>query len=365
MTGSMLRFRTGVLAAAQDIPDWTGLDRGRFIRFDRNEATRALSTRVADAIVEHVRTRGVQSYPDLETLTASIAFYCNVSVETVLPTNGCDQAIDLCLRAFLNPGDSILMAQPGYPTFGRVAGLLEAQVRGVPYGPDLAFPYDAFRAALAAKDAPRPDLVVFVNPDDPTGTPVEVSFIEEVARTYPDIPVVVDEAYYEFTEETVVPLVRTYPNLIVLRTFSKAFAMAGLRLGYVVADPATVAQLAKVRNPFDVNALAVIAARTQLQQVHELTDYVREHMMILKPLTVGFFETHKMTVWEGAAPFVLVRPHDREALVTGLRNIGILVRRVDAPGLEGTFRISFGTMGEMARLYQHGQDLIESLGQVP
>jgi histidinol-phosphate aminotransferase len=343
-----LRFRPGVLAGAAYVPPSAGLDRGEYIRLDLNEATGPLSPAVADALARYVRDRGVHTYPDEADLRAAIAAYCGVSPEQVLPTNGSDQAIDVCLRAFLGPGDTMLVARPEFPIFGLTADLLQARTLGVPYSPDLAFPYDEYRAALAE----RPDLIVLINPNNPTGTPVDVAFIEEVVRDNPTTPVVVDEAYYEFTGSTVVPLLATYPNLIVLRTFSKAFAMAGLRLGYVVAHEAVIGQLAKVRKPFDVNALAVVAGRAQLAHIDDVRVYVKTLMEVVKPTTVAFFERHGVPIWPGAANFVLVRPRDCAAVVAGLRAERILVRPMSAPGLSGMFRMGIGTEAEMARVME-------------
>jgi histidinol-phosphate aminotransferase len=351
-----LRFRPGVLAAAAYVPPSAGLDRTRYIRLDLNEATGPLSPAVAEAIARHVRDHGVYAYPDDTELRAAIAAYCGVAEANVLPTNGSDQAIDLCLRAFLGPGDTMLVARPEFSIFGLTADRLEARIHGVPYGPDLEFPYEEFRAALAQ----RPDLIVLINPNNPTGTPIDLGFIEEVLRDQPGTPVIVDEAYFEFTGATVVPLLATYPNLIVLRTFSKAFALAGLRLGYVVAAEAVVAQLLKIRNPFDVNALAAVAAQAQLAHLDEVQAYVRTMMDVVKPATVAFFEQHAVPIWPGAANFVLVRPADCAATVAALRAEGILVRPMSAAALSGMFRMGIGTEAEMARVCQVYAGLLSS-----
>jgi histidinol-phosphate aminotransferase len=164
------------------------------------------------------------------------------------------------------------------------------------------------------------------------------------------VPVIVDEAYFEFTGTTAVPLIAKHPNVIVLRTFSKAFAMAGLRLGYVVADPAVIGQLGKIRNPFDINTLAAVAGQAQLGALSEVAAYVREVMTVVKPMTVEFFQRHRIPIWPGAANFVLVRPDDCDAVIAALRAAGILVRRMVAAGLTGTFRMSLGTRAEMAEV---------------
>ena len=125
--------------------------------------------------------------------------------------------------------------------------------------------------------------------------------------------------------------------------------MAGLRLGYAVADPAVIAELTKVRNPFDVNALAAVAARAQLASLADVEAYVRETMGVVKPMTVEFFSDRRIPVWPGAANFIVVGPDNCDAVVGGLRDAGILVRPMKAP-LLGTFRMSIGTVAEMTHV---------------
>lgn len=343
---SSVNFRQGVSKASAYVPDWLGLDRHDFVRLDRNEATLPLSSHTVEAVTKYLHDHGMQAYPDEGDLADVIGEYNGVPRSCVLATNGSDQAIDLCLRAFLNPGDTILLVRPEFPVFGHTAAILEAVVREVPYNDDLTFPYERFQEALEKP----PSLIVFINPNNPTGTPVNLDFVEQVVRTHQDIPVVVDEAYFEFTGRTVAHLATRYSNLLVLRTFSKAFAMAGLRLGYVVANPLVIEQLAKIRNPFDVNALAVVAARAQLAHLDEVHAYVKEVMAVVKPAVVDFFAQRGITVWPGAANFVLVRPFDCQAVVSELRAAGVLVRPITATPLAGTFRMSMGTRAEMARV---------------
>ncbi|MEU8285864.1 aminotransferase class I/II-fold pyridoxal phosphate-dependent enzyme [Micromonospora sp. NPDC048905] len=344
---SALTFPSALLEANPYVPDWAGQDRRGLMRLDRNEAPGPLSPTVAEAVCAYVRDAGVHSYPEYPQLASALGGYCGVPSNWILPTNGSDQGIDICIRAFLRPGASMVVARPEFVIFGHAAGLAGGSVVGVPYPNDLRYPYEEFRAVVAAR---KPDLIVFVNPNNPTGTPVDVEFIAEIARSAPGVPVLVDEAYYEFTDATVVPLIPELPNLIVLRTFSKAFAMAGLRLGYVVAVPEVVEQLVKLRNPFDVNSLAVVAGLAQLARLREMRSMVDEMMGDTKPEVVGFFRDQGVVVHPGAANFLLVRPRCPEETVAALRAAGILVRTMTHPLLAGMFRMNLGTHQEMTKL---------------
>lgn len=340
-----LRFRPSVLTTAGYRTSWRVDDSRGLLRLDRNELTHPISATVSRAVARHLEDIGSHLYPEVGPLAKDIGAYCGVDPQCVVATNGSDQAIDVALRAFLREGDRLAIAAPEFPMFALFAGLIGVTVSRVPYLDDLSFPYDTFREALAA--AP-PDLIAFVNPNNPTGTAVSVDFIEEIAKTYPGVPVVVDEAYYEFTSQTVVPLTRDHDNLIVLRTFSKAFGLAGLRLGYLVAAPPVVEQIAKLLGPYDVNALAIAAARAQLAAIDEVHARVDETMAV-KPRVVDFLRSVGDTVWPGAANFALVRPVNGPAVVDHLRDNGILVRRMHAARLEGTYRMSLGTSDEMER----------------
>jgi histidinol-phosphate aminotransferase len=349
VTATTLRFREHVIDAHEYVPEWLDLDRSKYLRLDRNESTLPIPDNVTSILTEYLATRGVHTYPEAERLSKPLAAYCEVSPACILSTNGSDQAIDLGLRSFLGEGDRMLVARPEFSIFSHIAALTGAVVDGVSYNEDLSFPYEQFSQAATACE---PDLIVIINPNNPTGTPVEADFIRMIASRYSHVPVVVDEAYYEYTGRTVVGLIRSHENIIVLRTFSKAFAMAGLRLGYVVASPPVVAQIAKLRNPFDVNELAVVAAEAQLADLNPMRHYVREIVDQSKPMMVDFFERMSIPVWAGEANFVLVKPTECRGAVEFLRDHGILVRSMSAQLLSGMFRVSMGSPDEMQRFIQ-------------
>lgn len=338
------RIDPHVLAASGYVPDWRGMDRGGYLCLDRNESTRPLPRRVADAVSRHLFEAGVNLYPDDSVVYPQLAEYCGVPPSHLLLTNGSDQAIDITLRGFLREGDELLIATPEFAIFRLVAGLAGAAIAGVPYEEDLSFPYESFRAAAAA----RPRVIAFINPNNPTGTPVDLDFIEEIVVAYPDIPVIVDEAYYEFTRSTAAPLVRSHENVIVFRTFSKAFAMAGLRVGYVIASPTVIQEIAKIRNPFDVNSLAAVAARAHLEAAGEVLDQAAEVADRIKPAVVDALTGLGVPVVDGAGNFILVKPENCPEAIAFLREAGILVKSMTGR-LEGMFRASMGTKAEMDR----------------
>jgi histidinol-phosphate aminotransferase len=344
-----LRFNKHLDGAHGYVPEWLGLDRSKYLRLDRNESTAPLPEHVVQVLNSYVAGHGVHAYPEAERLAGPLAAYCGVAPEWILTTNGSDQAIDLSLRAFLGEGSRLLVAQPEFSIFSHVSAIVGAQVLGVPFHEDLSFPYTEFRAAATSS---APDLIVIINPNNPTGTPVTTDFILEIASSYPNVPVIVDEAYYEFTGRTVTGLISSHNNIVVLRTFSKAFAMAGLRFGYIVAVPSVIEQIAKLRNPFDVNELAVVAAEAQLADLEPMQRYVQQIVHESKPIVTAFCRRRGIPVWPGQANFALIKPQDCRAAVEFLRDHGILVRSMSAALLRGMLRVTMGTPDEMTRFNQ-------------
>jgi histidinol-phosphate aminotransferase len=326
-------------------PPWTGLDRSGYLRLDLNENTLDPPEHVKETLKHYIDSNRIQMYPEYENFMFKLSEYTQANSNQLILTNGSDQGIELLLHAFLGDGDMMVIARPEFPIFTQVAGVLNAKVCGVSFDEDMAFPFNAFIEAITSDVR----LIVLINPNNPTGTPLEPEQIEEILKKYPHIPVIVDEAYYEYTEATSRDLLGSYPNLIITRTFSKAFAMAGLRLGYIIANPEIISQLYKIRGPFDVNSCAIAAAQSQLDSPGEWKNYIKETMTRSKPFLENFFKEKKVRYYPGAAHFMLVQPHNRDHAVTYLKDQGILVRPMFAPLIEKTFRMCVGNMEQTQR----------------
>jgi histidinol-phosphate aminotransferase len=340
----MLQVQAHIAALSIYKPPWSHIDRSAYLRFDLNENTLPLPELVKTALKDWVASDAIPLYPDYAAFMPTLADYVGVSPEQLLVTNGSDQAIEIVLRSFLGKGDTLLMAQPGFPMFTQIAGVIGAKVQGIPYK-NFRFPQEDFFAAV--KDHTK--LLVLVNPDNPTGIPIALSLIEEALKLRADLPVLVDEAYFEFTGISALHLLENYPNLMILRTFSKAFALGGLRLGYIIAAPELIQEFSKVRGPFDVNSCAVVAAEAQLRSSGAWQPFVHETMQVSKPYIEAFFKEHGVTFYPGAAHFMLVEPEDRDGAVAYLKERNILVRPMIAPTIATTFRMNVGTLEQTQR----------------
>jgi histidinol-phosphate aminotransferase len=326
-------------------PPWSNLDRKQYLRLDLNENTQAPPECVNIALKNLIDDQHLQMYPDYSRFLPKLCQYVGVEAKQLIITNGSDQAIEIILRAYLAQGDAMLIAQPEFPIFSQVAKVIGADVQTVAYNSDMSFPFEQFLKAVQTNTK----LIILINPNNPTGTALTLEQIETILAKNPSLPVVVDEAYFEFTGVTCKPLLEQYQNLIIIRTFSKAFAMAGLRLGYMFAHPDIISQFYKIRAPFDVNSCALAAAEAQLEHPTAWKKYVNEVMTESKPLLEKFLKEHKIDYHTGAANFMLVKPKNRDESVNYLKQQGILVRPMIAPGIEDTFRVSIGTIKDTER----------------
>ncbi len=342
----MIQVRPNIAAMSPYSPPWSNMDRKGYLRLDLNENTQDPPAHVIAALKAHIDENRIQMYPEYGGFLSKLSQHVGVGEDHLIVTNGSDQAIEIILRAFLGPGEPMVMAQPGFPIFDQVAGTIPAKVCGVPYDQELSgFPYDEFVKAITPETA----LIVVINPDNPTGIAVPMSQIRQIADDHPNIPVLVDEAYFEYTRVTALDFLKSHPNLIITRTFSKAFAMAGLRLGHIIAHPDVISQFYKIRGPFDVNNCATAVATAQMDFPDVWNAYIQEVMTRSKPCLERFFQENRVRYHPGAAHFMLVQPEDRDGAVRYLKDHGILVRPMIAPLIRHMFRMNVGTFKQTER----------------
>ena len=311
---------------------------------DFNERTTGPADSVMRTLQSLTDGRKIQLYPEYFDLADKIASYANVDSAQVMITNGTDQAIDVIFRTFTDRGDKIIIPEPTFAMYAQYARINGNRIVSPLYSKNyLAFPLQDVLKAIDSSTK----LVVVCNPNSPTGTLLPVADIEQIARKAPGAIVYVDEAYYEFSRTTAASLIDKYPNVIISRTFSKAFGLAGLRIGYVMAQKQYIAEMLKVRGPYDVNQLAYSAAAVALSNVRDVEDYSREVMEEAKLLTEQFFSQNNITFYPSAGNFILFKPDNPESVAETLRQSGIAVRPQDKPNIRGTLRLTIGTKPQM------------------
>lgn len=327
-------------------------DRGQYLRLDLSEAITAPPPGVRAAIEELLHSTRFASYPDESSLYPLLSDYVGVSPSQLLLTNGSDHGIQLLLRAFVDQGRTLRIMDPAFPVYAHVARALGAHVDCVPLRADLSFDLDDYKRDMSRDTR----LLVLINPNNPTGTAISMEDMSTLVAEFPDIPIIIDEAYFEYSGVSALGLLPQAPNLIILRTFSKAFGLAGLRLGYIVAAPAIIGDLFKLRLPFDVNAFAVAAAKAHLADLSHMRAYVREILEVSKPLLEAYLKREKIGYYPSAGNFLLVKPENREAVVEGLGARGILVAPQRHPAIADTMRVGLAPKAEMLRFIRAMSD---------
>jgi histidinol-phosphate aminotransferase len=308
----------------------------RIIKLNTNENPLPPSPRVLEALraIDPERLRRYPS-PLSDGFRETAARVHGVAPEMVLAGNGSDEILAIAVRTFLEAGDVLAYPDPTYSLYPVLAEIGEVKVAEIPWGPGWALPADALVASGARA-------IFFANPNAPSGTMVDAAAVRALAQRFSGV-VLIDEAYVDFADANCLGLL-DLDNVIVTRTLSKGYSLAGLRFGYALAAPALIAQMAKVKDSYNCDALSVIAACAALEdQEHARRswDSVRaERARLTAELT-----RRRFTVVPSQANFLLaaVPGGDGGALYRALKAKGILVRHFDKPGLRELVRITIGT----------------------
>ena len=294
---------------------------------------------------------GYNRYPDPRQLRVKerVSALKGLPVGNIFLGNGSDEAIDLMFRIFCTPGqDNAVAIVPSYGMYAVAADINDVALRGVPLGPDFSLPAEAL---LAAADA-NTKLLFLCSPNNPSGNAFPREQLLALVDAFPGV-VVLDEAYADFSAQgSLRAEVLRRPNLVVLQTFSKAFGLAGLRLGMAFADERVIDWMNRVKYPYNISQAAQELALKALEASREaeVAEIVAQRQRLAEALP-GFPCIHK--VWPSDANFLLVRTDDADALYAHLLQDGIIVRnRSRVPGCAGCLRLTVGTPQENDRLLQ-------------
>ena len=336
------------------------------LRLDFNENTAGCSPRVLECL-RNLDAEVLAKYPVREKGQSAVAAHLGISIDELLLTNGTDEAIHLVSETYLEPGDEAIVVIPTFAMFEIYASATGAKVTSSPAGTDFEFPTDAVLTAINS----RTKFIAAANPNNPTGTFASVSDLKKIARTAPDAALLVDEAYFEFSGETSAPAWRELPNLFVSRTFSKAYGMAGLRIGVLMGNAGQIGIVRRASSPYNLNSVALTCLPAALADQEYVGRYVREavegRMQLeaeLKTFTTEDTEVHKGTAtevryWPSRANFVLIYLGERcKPFIAAMRERGILVRDRSADyGCKDCDRITVGAR-------EHNQRMLAALREV-
>ena len=323
----------------------------RFIKINTNENPFGPSPRVMAAI-RGVDPESLRRYPDptAAVFRAAAAKLHGVSPDMILAGNGSDDILAIAMQTFLSPGDLLAWPEPTYSLYPVLAQLNAVRGVGVPWE-------DGWRLPSGRLLAARGRAIFLANPNAPSGTFVEPARVAELAGAFGGA-LLVDEAYVDFAQAHCVDLVARHQNLVICRTLSKAYSLAGLRFGYAIAQPHVIEQMNKARDSYPCDAIAIAAATAAVED----QPYARrtwEHVKSERARVSAELAKLGWTVLPSQSNFILatVPGGDGRRAYLALKDRGILVRYFDKPGLRDKLRITIGRTDENDALLKAVQAL--------
>jgi histidinol-phosphate aminotransferase len=351
MSGAVPTPRPGIL----DIAPYVGGEAkveglARVIRLASNESALGPSPRAVAAY--QTWAAQIHRYPEgpSQALREALARYYKLDAGRIVCGNGSDDLISLLVRAYAGPGDEVLYSRHGFLMYP-IAALASGATPVVAPETNLTFDVDA----VLSRVTPRTRMVFIANPNNPTGTYISRDEMKRLHRGLPpSVLLIIDAAYAEYVQrndyEPGIELVEAAQNVVMTRTFSKIYALGGLRLGWVYCSAIVADVLNRVRGPFNVNAAAQAAGLAALEDVASI-DRAREHNDIWRAWFEGELKKLGLTVNPSVANFVLVKfpakPKDADAAFAYLQSLGIIPRKMASYGLAEYLRITIGTEDEM------------------
>jgi histidinol-phosphate aminotransferase len=327
------------------------------LRLDFNENTLACSPHVRE-VLGAISAGALTRYPEREPVEAKVAKYLGLEPGQVALTNGVDEAIHVLFEAYLDVGDELLLPVPTYTMYEVYASATDARVVTVQAADDLQFPFEQLLAAIT----PKTKIIAIANPNSPSGSAATRAQLFQLALRAPHAVLLVDEAYFHFHGETVIDQVGGLPNLFVARTFSKAYGLAGLRLGLLAGPVELIRWVRRVLSPYSVNSLALACLPPALEDATYVEWYAHEVLAARAEFEAALDQV-KLRRWPSRANFILVHIGSQHAeFVRHMRAAGVLVRdRSSDPGCDGRVRITIGTREQMRQAIVPLNDAVAAL----
>jgi histidinol-phosphate aminotransferase len=315
------------------------------LRLDFNENTAGCSPGILRRL-RKMNGEQLARYPERAPIEAITAGHLKIQPEELLLTNGTDEAIHLVCETYLEAGAEALIVVPTYSMYEIYAAATGAKVISIPAGADFCFPVDEVLGRVNENTR----LIAIANPNNPTGFLVPVAEVLRIAQAVPQAAVLIDEAYFEFCGETVLPAFRRFANVFVSRTFSKAYGLAGLRIGVLAGNAQQMSMVRRVGSPYSVNSVALACLPDALADREYIQRYVHQVLQGRKLLEEELC-LWEIKHWPSQANFILLQIGEKaQEFIAAMRARGILVRdRSSDPGCAGCVRITLGATADNAR----------------
>ena len=350
----MSRFRKNVENLHPYVPGEQPAADADVVKLNTNENPYPPSPRAVEAL-QLIQSDLLRRYPQplADVFRDAVGNTLNFDPSWVLAGNGSDDLLTQLIRAVVEPGRPVAYPTPTYVLYRTLAEIQDAPTEEAPYDDDYNLPVDA----LSQIDAP---LTIVASPNSPSGTATTIKELEDLASRLQGV-LAIDEAYVGFSNSSAIELTRQSSRIIVLRTLSKSHGLAGLRLGFAIAQPSLLSGLAKIKDSYNVDAVAAYVGAAAIQDVAYAQDIARR-IIVSRNKLVAAITTLGFHVWPSQANFILVRhPHaEAHQLYEALKAQGILVRYFAEPQLTDTLRITVGTDDQNERLVKALTPLVSS-----
>ena len=343
-----------------DMPSYDGVEKTYRIKVNANESTLGLPPLVEERVLNRLGLLAFNRYPNEEyySLVEQIARNFSVDTSQVLLGSGSSEIIEKVFHAFGGAGHTVVYPQPSFSMYKIYAKAAEAD--GLPFDLDARFNLnvDEFIKTIREVNA---SLAVVCNPNNPTGNALTPAQVEQIAASI-DCAFLLDEAYVEFYGHSAVNLVKRYPNLIVARTFSKAYGMAGTRVGYMIAQPSVTRMINKCFMPYHMNVLTLAAADVVYQMRNEFVPRIQMIIAERNRMSERLKTLPDVEVFPSEANFILIRLDAAQELKDYLETLGIGIRYFSpsAFGLKNCLRISIGTRTENDEVFSAIESFMEA-----
>lgn len=344
----------------QDLEAYTVPQEGFPIKLNQNESPFDVPIEIKQEIWNRFQKDPWFRYPNEEpdNLLEALSGYVNHPREGILLGNGSNELIQASIIGTLNPGDGLLLIRPGFSVYPRLAKIFNLELFQVFLGSNFAFDDGAILENLREKSV---QMLLIDSPNNPTGSLLERKTIEKILDQFDGL-FVLDEAYFEFSQTTVRDLIENHPNLVILRTLSKGFGLAGLRLGYMLGQPQVVAELKKAKLPFSVNRFSQVAASVLFSH----TEIIEKNIaLILSERDRMFKQMSQLSgikAYPSRANFILFETMNKpiKSIFEGLKKHGILIRDVSHyPMLENALRVTVGKQEENNQFLEALEKVLE------
>lgn len=331
------------------------------LKLDWNESTIPPTPKVKKELTNYIENGLMNWYPDVDNqkLRSLLSMYSDVNTDQVEYFASSDALHEYIIRAFINPDDVITLISPTYDNFRAAAESIGATIDYFQLDPENDFSFSFARFKDHVENV-IPKIVYLCNPNNPTGTTYSVELLEQLVHRFNDVLFIIDEAYYEFVGITAAQLATSYENVVICRTFSKAFGLASFRIGYAISSEHNIVGLRKIRNPKNISSYSQLAAIAALSDIRYMQNYVDEVLKSKEFLKQELKELDIPIICSDGGNFLLVTFGEQQFyILTELEKTNIFLRNYGhVPGMAKYTRITVGTHEQMVYLIESLRRLI-------